>query len=248
MLPGRRATVSTPSGQLTTTATILQPHRRSSGTSRGVEGLEPTFGQDLNGDGVIGRHQTGAPDRWDDQPHACRRSNVLSVDTSTGSGPSLKFGGADVIAVWRPWHPSGRCRRPPATTLPGRQATVSLRLGTDNNGNYVSNLIAVAPATSPVLEGLETTFGQDLNGDGVTGINVTKQLIQTDGSTSLALVGGQNYYLFNSTTGSGPSLKWRCRRDRQSVESLGTNWGGTDGERLRRRLENEHRSVLCVGD
>lgn len=59
---------------------------------------------------------------------------------------------------------------------------------------------------NPAFETLETSFHQDLNGDGTIGIVAT--LIQTDtgsfGSTSLTEV-GVNYYLFNGS-GTGPEV------------------------------------------
>ena len=41
---------------------------------------------------------------------------------------------------------------------------------TDSNGNYLSNIIGVVSGTSTALESLETTFHQDLNGDGTIGV------------------------------------------------------------------------------
>ena len=41
---------------------------------------------------------------------------------------------------------------------------------TDSSGNYISNSIGVVSGTSTALESLETSFHQDLNGDGVIGI------------------------------------------------------------------------------
>jgi hypothetical protein len=59
---------------------------------------------------------------------------------------------------------------------------------------------------NPAFETLETSFHQNLNGDGTIGIVAT--LIQTDtgsfGSTSLTEV-GVNYYLFNGS-GTGPEV------------------------------------------
>ena len=62
---------------------------------------------------------------------------------------------------------------------------------TDSNGNYLSNLIRAVAGNSTALETLETTFNQDLNGDGTIG--VPKVAIQTDGSTTLTEV-GNNYF------------------------------------------------------
>ena len=62
--------------------------------------------------------------------------------------------------------------------------------------------------TSYALESIETTFNQDLNGDGTIGL--TKTVIQTDtnsfGSTSLTAVANE-YFLYNAS-GSGPVLQY----------------------------------------
>ena len=41
---------------------------------------------------------------------------------------------------------------------------------TDSNGNYLSIFIPAVSGNSTALEALETTFNQDLNGDGTIGI------------------------------------------------------------------------------
>ena len=74
---------------------------------------------------------------------------------------------------------------------------------TDSNGNYTSNLVLVVSGTNPALESLETSFHQDLNGDGHIGL--VGMVIESLGSTDLTQV-GNNFYLDNST-GVGPSLK-----------------------------------------
>ena len=51
---------------------------------------------------------------------------------------------------------------------------------------------------------LETSFQQDLNGDGVIGVVTT--VIETAGSTHLTQV-GNNYFLYDAG-GAGPSLKY----------------------------------------
>src|SRR5262249_4421970 len=118
-------------------------------------------------------------------------------------GPSVKYGGADVVVgEFGPWHPIGAVQTASGYDIAWKLGTDQYSVwATDSNGNYVSNLITVAPGASVALEGLESTFGQDLNGDGTIGL--TKTVIQTDGSTSLTLVANQNYYLLNSS-GSGP--------------------------------------------
>jgi hypothetical protein len=76
---------------------------------------------------------------------------------------------------------------------------------TDSNGNYVSNVIGAVAGNSSALEALETTFGQDLNGDGHIGI--PSVVLQTDGTTALTEV-GNNFFLDNTGSGSGPELQF----------------------------------------
>jgi hypothetical protein len=59
--------------------------------------------------------------------------------------------------------------------------------------------------TSAALESLETSFREDLNGDGTIGPVTT--VIESFGSTSLVQV-GSNYFLDSISTGTGPELKY----------------------------------------
>ena len=69
------------------------------------------------------------------------------------------------------------------------------------------NLLGASRKQNYALESIETTFNQDLNGDGTIGL--TKTVIQTDtnsfGSTSLTAVANE-YFLYNAS-GSGPVLQ-----------------------------------------
>ena len=76
---------------------------------------------------------------------------------------------------------------------------------TDSAGNYTGNVVPVGPSNSTALESIETTFRQDLSGDGTIGIPTV--LIQTDGTTSLAQV-GDNFFLYAVGTTTGPELKY----------------------------------------
>jgi hypothetical protein len=49
---------------------------------------------------------------------------------------------------------------------------------TDSSGNHVSNIIGVVSGNSSALESLETSFHQDLNGDGTIGPVVSSALAQ----------------------------------------------------------------------
>ena len=96
--------------------------------------------------------------------------NHFYLYDSTGAGPSLKFQGADYVP--------GQFG---AAVVPiGAEATASgyevawkvmgtdqySVWATDNNGNYTSNIVGTASGTSTTLESIESSFHQDLNGDG----------------------------------------------------------------------------------
>ena len=178
-----------------------------SGTNPALESLETSFHQDLNGDGHIGLvgmviESLGSTD-------LTQVGNNFYLDNSTGVGPSLKLSGADVVAGQfdntAPWVPIG------AEAIAGGYEVAWKVTGsdqytvwkTDSSGNYTSNLVLVVSGTNPALESLETSFHQDLNGDGHIGL--VGMVIESLGSTDLTQV-GNNFYLDNST-GVGPSLK-----------------------------------------
>ena len=145
-----------------------------SGTSTALESFAPIFGQDLNGGGV-----TGVPTVIQTDTSSFGATSLAEVwynyflDNSSGSGPELKYGGADVTAgEFGGWVPIGAVQTASgydvAWEIPGaNEYTV---WSTDSNGNYISNLIGVVSGTSTALESFEPIFQQDLNGDGVIGL------------------------------------------------------------------------------
>ena len=175
------------------------------GTSTTLESIESSFHQDLNGDGVIGISATVIESAG--ATSLTEIGNHFYLYNSTGAGPSLKCQGADYVPGLFG-----------AAVVPiGAEATASgyevawKTMGTDqysvwatdNNGNYTSNIVGTALGTSTTLESIESSFHQDLNGDGVIGISAT--VIESAGATSLTEI-GNHFYLYNST-GAGPSLK-----------------------------------------
>lgn len=75
---------------------------------------------------------------------------------------------------------------------------------TNASGTYLSSALSGASATSAGLENIEARFQQDLNLDGVIGINGT--VIEGDGSTTLEQLGA-NYVMVPSGASSGAILK-----------------------------------------
>jgi protocatechuate 3,4-dioxygenase beta subunit len=144
--------------------------------------------------------------------------NSNSTSTITGVGPELKYAGAAVSAgQFGGWTPIGV-----EQTATGYEVAWKVTgadqysvWSTDSNGNYISNTVSnvngAVSGSSTALQTIETTFHQDLNGDGVigvpTGSSPTTTVIESFGSTSLTEV-DHNYYLNSISSGSGPELKY----------------------------------------
>jgi serralysin len=196
-----------------------------SGTSTAFETLETSFNQDLNGDGVIGvPPPTSTVISTDTNSFGSIKlvqvgNNYFLENASTGVGPELQYNGSPVTAGefvvnGSTWTPIGA-----AATSTGYE--VAWKLGTtgtysvwatDSTGNYTLNLFLPGSGTSTAFETLETSFNQDLNGDGVIGVPPpTSTVISTDtnsfGSIKLVQV-GNNYFLENASTGVGPELQY----------------------------------------
>ena len=100
---------------------------------------------------------------------------------------------------------------------------------TDSNGNFIANITGAVSGNSIALESLETTFHQDLNGDGTIGL--VGKAIESSGSTSLLQV-GNNYDLESISSGTGPELTtWRRGRNRRRIRWLDADRRGTSGGR-----------------
>ncbi len=131
-------------------------------------------------------------------------TNHFYLFDSGGSGPSLKYGGVDVVAgQFSGWIPIGA-----EQTASGYEVAWKLVGGdqyavwsTDSSGNHISDT-GVLSGSDPALQSLETSFHQDLNGDGVIGPST---VIEANGSTTLTEVA--NHYYLSDSGGSGPSLK-----------------------------------------
>ncbi len=143
----------------------------------------------------------------DTTTHIAQVGSNYFLDNINGSGPELKYGGAAVTAgEFAGWTPIAVVQvAGGGYDVAWKNATSGLYTvwSTDSSGNYSSNIIGAVSGTSTALESLETTFNQDLNGDGTIGI--PKVVIQTDGSTALTQV-GNDFYLYNGST--GPALNY----------------------------------------
>jgi serralysin len=182
------------------------------GSNTDLKSIETTFHQDLNGDGVIGiPAPTSSVIEAFGSTELVQVGNNFYLDSiSNGTGPSLKYAGAAVVA--------GQFGA--ATPIGAEQTATGYEVAwkvtgadqygvwyTDSSGNYISN-IGLVSGTSTTLESLETSFHQDLNGDGVIGVpQVAATVIEAFGSTKLVQV-GNNYFLDSISTGSGPELMY----------------------------------------
>ena len=182
------------------------------GNNATLESIETTFNQDLNGDGSIGLPPPPPPViiQTDGTTSLVTTGGNYFLDTvgSNSLGPELTIGGAALgAAQLGSWAPIGAVQTASgydvALALPGaNEFTV---WAVNSSGAYVSSLVGIVPGNNTTLESIETTFGQDLNGDGHIGLP-PPTVIQTDGTTSLVTTGG-NYFL--DTVGSnslGPEL------------------------------------------
>jgi serralysin len=134
-------------------------------------------------------------------------NNYFLDSISTGTGPELKYNGAPVAAgQFGPYTPVGTEATSNGYEVAWKNAATNQFSiwNTDSNGNFLS--YAVYSGNSTALESLETSFQQDLNGDGVIGIPTTA-VIESFGSTSLVQV-GIHYFLNSVSSGTGPELQF----------------------------------------
>jgi serralysin len=147
-----------------------------SGASYALESLESSFHQDLNGDGAIGI--TGAPagliESYGSSSLVQVGNNFYFSPVGGVIGPEFKYNGSPVAVGQYEWSYIGAERTASgyevAIHVPGAdQYTV---WNTDTNGNVVSNGTGgvVVSGSSAILESLETSFHQDLNGDATIGV------------------------------------------------------------------------------
>ena len=185
-----------------------------SGTTAALESFEPIFNQDLNGDGVVGLNphviQTDTSSFGSTSLAAIGNDYFLYAAGGT-TGPELQDNGSAVTSgEFGGWSPIGAVQTASGYDVAWKMAGADEYTvwSTDNNGNYISNLIGAVSGTTAALESFEPIFNQDLNGDGVVGLN--PHVIQTDtssfGSTSLAAI-GNDYFLYAAGGTTGPELQ-----------------------------------------
>jgi serralysin len=186
---------------------IIDPIGTVSGESPTLIAMEKSFQQDLNGDGMIGNPALPITVEAFGSTSLVLSGNDYFLDPKgTSNGPMLKYGGAAwTDGEWGGWTPIGA-----EVTANGHEVAFNLAgtnqytvWNTDANGNITTDTIGTVTGNSAALEGLETSFHQDLNGDGIIGDPSIPFAIETSGSTSLTQL-GHDFFLY----AHGPMLKY----------------------------------------
>ncbi|MCA0304187.1 MAG: hypothetical protein LCH95_17410 [Proteobacteria bacterium] len=177
-------------------------------SSLALQSREAGFGQDLNGDGTIGIVPTGTVESAGGTTLARVGDAYVLLAHGTTTGPSFTYNGAPVtVGMFGGWAPIG-------VEAAGAGYTVAWKNGAadqytlwtlDGGGAYVANAVGVVSGSSGSIQGLETTFAQDLDGNGTVGVVATD--IETAGVTTLARV-GDAYFLYAHGTTTGPQLAY----------------------------------------
>ena len=176
------------------------------GTNTALQLLETTFQQDLNGNGIIGLPTTVIEAFGATSLFSAGNSYVFA-SVGTTSGPTLSYTGSPVVAGASTWAPIGVEKTVTGYQVAWKDSSTGQFTvwNTDNSGNFASVALGVVPGTNSALQLLETTFQQDLNGNGIIGLPTT--VIEAFGATSL-LSAGNSYAFAPVGTTSGPTLSY----------------------------------------
>ncbi|MCS3726381.1 M10 family metallopeptidase C-terminal domain-containing protein [Bradyrhizobium betae] len=185
-----------------------------SSSSSALQSIETTFHQDLNGDGTIGipvSVSSGTIEAYGSIALVQSGNNYFMNPTAGGSGPELLFHGSPVVSgQFSGWTPIGAEQTSGGYVVAWKVTGADQYniWNVDGSGNFVSNTLGNLSSSSSALQSIETTFHQDLNGDGTIGIPVSASsgtTIEAYGSTAL-VQSGNNYFLNPTAGGSGPEL------------------------------------------
>jgi serralysin len=139
-----------------------------------LQSAEPSFSQDLNGDGHIGLTTTII--EANGSTYLTKGGNHFLLYDSAGVGPSLKTSGADFVAgQFGNWLPISAEKTASGYEVAWKVTGSDMYSvwTTDSSGNYISSTTALS-AADYALQSVEPNFFQDLNGDGLTGLAATE--------------------------------------------------------------------------
>ena len=190
------------------------------GTSAQLEMYEPGFNYDLNGDGTIGIpaaslttiESSGATSLLTD-------GTDFFLEPAGGSPIILTSGGSPVTAAQLSgWTPIAAQQTATGYEVALKSGAQYLVWDTDSSGNYLSTALGPVSGTSAALWSAETSFNDDLNGDGTIGVPPPK-VIESSGSMSL-VTDWTNYYL-EPNGGTPVKLSYNGRPLRSANLALG---------------------------
>ncbi|MET4519824.1 hypothetical protein ABIB81_009182, partial [Bradyrhizobium sp. I1.7.5] len=136
-----------------------------------LESFETSFHQDLNGDGAIGIPSGVAGtaiESYGSTSLVQVASNYFFNPIAGGTGPEFSYGGSPVTQGQFAWSLTGVEAITGGYEVAWKSGAQFTVWYTDSNGNYTTNA-GVLAANSTTLTSFETSFHQDLNGDGVVG-------------------------------------------------------------------------------
>ena len=142
------------------------------GSNSALQDLENTFQQDLNGDGTTGTPPTVIEAYG--STSLVQVGNTYSFYPVGGSsGPQLRYAGAAItVGQIGTWNPIGVEQTSGGYQVAWKVAGADQYTvwNTDSSGNYLSSPIGAVSGSDATLKAFESTFNQDLNGDGTTGV------------------------------------------------------------------------------
>jgi hypothetical protein len=175
-----------------------------SGSAISVQAAELAFQQDFNADGTIGlittQIETSGATRLD------QVANEFFLRDGGGSGPSLKYAGADVVTgQFGAWTPLGAEKVGSGYQVVWKNGSADQYIlwNVDGDGHWTSQS-SVLSGAHIALQTAELAFQQDFNADGTTGLKTTS--IEKSGETRLDQVANQ--FFLHDGDGNGPFLKY----------------------------------------
>jgi serralysin len=177
----------------------------TTGNDPALVSTEASFQQDINGDGQISTGRT--PIETHGATTLALGSNHFYLQDNTGTGPTLKFGGTDVVAgQFGAWTPiaaeSTGSGYEIAWKVTGAKSVLGLEHRRERQLPRQSGRGSHGQRPSPRLDGTPRS-SRTSNGDGL--ISAARTPIETHGVTTLAL--GNNHFYLQDNTGAGPTLK-----------------------------------------
>ena len=145
------------------------------------------------------------------QPDLTAMTNHDYLFDSNGSGPSLKASGMDYVAgQFGAWTPIGAEKTASGYEVAWKVDSADMYTvwNVDSQGNYIAHAIGFVSGSDSALQSFETSFVQDLNGDGkigtsniVNGTSGNNTLTSSSANEVFFGHGGNDTFVFTGITG-----------------------------------------------